>query len=101
MSFYKYITDILLTNKQFSLMSKNLQNLPSYFRRCDKVAVCCDNKIVSVCDVTEDTESKVIYHDRHMHNNYVRGAAWDREDKKTLHTVGWNGEIKAHSLTWD
>ncbi|CAD0196734.1 unnamed protein product [Chrysodeixis includens] len=68
---------------------------------CDKVAVCCDNKIVSVCDFTENTESKVIYHDRHMHNNYVRGAAWDIEDKKTLHTVGWNGEIKAHSVIWD
>lgn len=65
----------------------------------DKVAVCCDNKIVTVCEVAENSEPKVIYHDRHMHSNYVRGAAWDIEDKTTLHTVGWNGELKSHTVS--
>uniref|UniRef100_A0A2H1WH14 SFRICE_003040 n=1 Tax=Spodoptera frugiperda TaxID=7108 RepID=A0A2H1WH14_SPOFR len=67
----------------------------------DKVAVCCDNKIVTVCKVEENCEPKIIYHDRHMHSNYVRGAAWDIEDKNTLHTVGWNGELKSHSISLD
>lgn len=67
----------------------------------DKVAVCCDNKIVSVCDVDAPSKSSVIYHDRHRHCNYVRGLAWDVEDKKVLHTVGWNGEIKSHHVVWD
>ncbi|KAJ8725576.1 hypothetical protein PYW08_003759 [Mythimna loreyi] len=67
----------------------------------DKVAVCCDTKIVTVCQVEENSEPKVIYHDRHMHSNFVRGAAWDIEDKTTLHTVGWNGELKSHNVSFD
>ncbi|XP_063821680.1 methylosome protein WDR77-like [Ostrinia nubilalis] len=66
-----------------------------------KVAVCCDNKIVSVCELNENATQKVIYHDRHMHTNYVRDAAWDLMESKTLHTVGWDGEIKSHNITWD
>lgn len=65
----------------------------------DKVAVCCDNAIVTVCQIEEKSESKVIYHDRHMHSNFVRGAAWDIEDKTALHTVGWNGELKSHTVS--
>ncbi|XP_021189624.3 methylosome protein WDR77 [Helicoverpa armigera] len=64
----------------------------------DKVAVCCDNKIVTVCEVAENSQPKVIYHDRHMHSNYVRGVAWDVQDKNTLHTVGWGGELKSHTV---
>ncbi|KAL0893805.1 hypothetical protein ABMA27_013935 [Loxostege sticticalis] len=66
-----------------------------------KVAVCCDNKIVSVCEVDESACPRVIYHDRHMHSNYVRDAAWDTKERKTLHTVGWDGEIKTHNISWD
>ncbi|CAB3236453.1 unnamed protein product [Arctia plantaginis] len=67
----------------------------------EKLAVCCDNKIVSVCDVSEPSTASIIYHDRHRHSNFVRGLAWDLEDKKLLHTVGWNGEIKSHQIVWD
>ncbi|XP_075969468.1 methylosome protein WDR77-like [Anticarsia gemmatalis] len=73
----------------------------SVHSECDKVAVCCDNKIVSVCDTTQTPATSVIYHDRHRHTNYVRGLAWDLEDKKTLHSVGWNGEIKSHNVVWN
>ncbi|CAG9783669.1 unnamed protein product [Diatraea saccharalis] len=67
----------------------------------NKVAICCDNKIVTVCEVNACNEVKGIYHDRHMHNNYVRGLAWDLADSKTLHTSGWDGEIKTHHMVWD
>ncbi|KAJ0181622.1 hypothetical protein K1T71_002344 [Dendrolimus kikuchii] len=63
---------------------------------CSKVAVCCDNKIVSVCEITEGINCKVGYHDRHLHTEFVRGLAWDVEDKNLLHSVGWGGEIKTH-----
>ncbi|KAL4702513.1 hypothetical protein ACJJTC_001398 [Scirpophaga incertulas] len=66
-----------------------------------KVAVCCDNKIVSVCDITTDLKANVIYHERHMHNNFVRGLAWDLNNNKTLHSLGWDGEIKTHKIVWN
>ncbi|XP_049866612.1 methylosome protein 50-like [Pectinophora gossypiella] len=64
----------------------------------NKIAVCCDNKIVSVCTVNADNQSSIEYHDRHMHNNYVRGLAWDVNEKNILHTLGWDGEIKTHKI---
>ncbi|RVE50122.1 hypothetical protein evm_005328 [Chilo suppressalis] len=67
----------------------------------EKVAICCDNIIVTVCDILNCDNAKVIYHDRHMHSNYVRGLAWDLEESKTLHTLGWDGEIKTHHVIWD
>lgn len=60
--------------------------------------MCCDNKIVSVCDLNDVTKVKVIYHDRHMHSNYVRSVAWDIKDNQMLHTTGWDGEIKSHNI---
>lgn len=68
-----------------------------YFYRSDKVAVCCDNKIVSVCAINDNDEAKVIYHDRHLHSNYVRGMAWDRKGNNVLHSIGWDGEIITHN----
>lgn len=65
------------------------------------MVVCCDNKIVSVCDINDSTNLKVIYHDGHMHSNYVRGAAWDLKESNILHTLGWDGEIKSHNMVWD
>ncbi|XP_013186477.2 methylosome protein WDR77 [Amyelois transitella] len=64
----------------------------------DKVAICCDNKIVSVCAINNDDTAQVVYHDRHMHSNFVRGMAWDAEASNVLHTVGWDGELKTHNV---
>lgn len=66
-----------------------------------KMGICCDNKIVSVCSISEDDKIKVVYHDRHMHKNYVRGMAWDVKEDNVLHTLGWDGEIQTHNIVWD
>ncbi|KAJ0183933.1 hypothetical protein K1T71_000356 [Dendrolimus kikuchii] len=65
---------------------------------CSKVAVCCDNKMVSVCEITEGINCKVGYQDRHLHTEFVRGLAWDVQDKNVLHSVGWGAQIKTHQL---
>ncbi|XP_053625621.1 methylosome protein WDR77-like [Plodia interpunctella] len=67
-------------------------------RNSDKVAVCCDNKIVSVCAINADDSAEVIYYDRHTHGNIVRGLAWDGREDLVLHTVGWDGEMKSHDI---
>ncbi|XP_063360036.1 methylosome protein WDR77-like [Cydia amplana] len=64
-----------------------------------RIAVCCDNKIVSVCDKVADSMSKVLYHDRHLHSNYVRGVAWDSSDRNTLHSSAWDGLIRTHNVS--
>ncbi|KAM3963538.1 methylosome protein WDR77 [Aphomia sociella] len=66
-----------------------------------KMGICCDNKIVSVCSVSEDEKLKVVYHDRHMHKNYVRGMAWGVNEDNVLHTLGWDGEIQTHNIVWE
>ncbi|KAG6449555.1 methylosome protein 50 isoform X2 [Manduca sexta] len=65
---------------------------------CNKVAVCCDNKTVTVCDISEDTKVKTTYQKSQAHNNFVRGVAWDVKDDKILHSLGWDGEIKSHTV---
>ncbi|XP_032514058.2 methylosome protein WDR77-like [Danaus plexippus] len=66
---------------------------------CNRVSVCCDNKIVSVFNITDDLKLNLIYNNRNLHSNFVRGMAWDVDDRSLLHTVGWDGEIKTHNVT--
>ncbi|XP_059054295.1 methylosome protein WDR77-like [Achroia grisella] len=70
-------------------------------RESHKMGVCCDNNIVSVCSVSEDCIANVVYHDRHMHKNYVRGMAWDIKEDNVLHTLGWDGTIQTHNIVWE
>ncbi|KAI5641800.1 methylosome protein 50-like [Phthorimaea operculella] len=67
--------------------------------KSDKVAVCCDNKIVTVCTLTVLDGPTTLYQDRLSHTNYVRGAAWDHNDQNILYTTGWDGEIKSHTIS--
>lgn len=64
-----------------------------------RLAVSCDNKIASVCEIAEDTSCILVYYDEiHMHKHFVRGIAWDVEDKNLLHTTGWDGQVKTHRI---
>lgn len=71
-----------------------------YYYSNDEVAVCCDNKIVTVCEINEDNKGKVIHSDM-KHMSFVRGIAWDVEDKDCLHSVGWDGEVISHVIERD
>ncbi|XP_073944143.1 methylosome protein WDR77-like [Choristoneura fumiferana] len=62
-----------------------------------RIAVCCDNKIVSVCEKLQD-KSRVMYHDRHLHSNYVRGVAWDTANRNVLYSSAWDGHIRTHNI---
>ncbi|XP_072944086.1 methylosome protein WDR77-like [Epargyreus clarus] len=64
-----------------------------------KMAVCCDNKIVTVCDVTDDSKLRIIYENRTLHTNYVRGCAWDLSDNNVLYTVGYDGALRTHNIS--
>ncbi|XP_068629900.1 methylosome protein WDR77-like [Battus philenor] len=59
----------------------------------NKLAVCCDNKILTVCEITEETNVKVTHEDRNTHKGFIRGIAWDPNDTNVLYSVGWNGEF--------
>ncbi|XP_011548475.3 methylosome protein 50 [Plutella xylostella] len=64
-------------------------------KESNNVAVCCDNRIVSVYGISEDYKLNLVYKDN-RHNNYVRGMTWHSTDKQKLHTVGWDGAINTH-----
>ncbi|XP_052737650.1 methylosome protein 50-like [Bicyclus anynana] len=64
----------------------------------DRVSVCCDNNVLSVYEFDEDCKLKMIYENSRLHNNNIRGMAWDVEDKNVLHTVGWDSEIRVHNI---
>ncbi|XP_039747314.1 methylosome protein 50-like [Pararge aegeria] len=66
---------------------------------CDRVSVCCDNKILSVFEFHDDCKLNLIYENSNLHSNYIRGMAWDVDDKNVLHTVGWDGETKIHKIS--
>ncbi|XP_050344804.1 methylosome protein 50-like [Nymphalis io] len=68
---------------------------------CNRLSVCCDNKIVSVFDISEDLKLSLIYENRNLHSNFVRGMVWDNDERNVLHTVGWDGELKTHRLPCD
>ncbi|XP_026329585.1 methylosome protein 50-like [Hyposmocoma kahamanoa] len=63
------------------------------------IAVCCDNKAVTVCNISDISKPKTMYQDKVTHQNYVRCAAWDLKETNVLHTVGWDGELKTHNLS--
>lgn len=63
-----------------------------------KVAVICDDSIVSVCEIKEDSSCEVVYHDRHMHSGLVTGLAWDHAERNLLHTLGWDSLVKSHTI---
>lgn len=65
---------------------------------CHRLSVCCDNKIVSVFGISEDLKLSLIYENRNLHSNFVRGMVWDNDDRNVLHTVGWDGNLKTHKL---
>lgn len=65
----------------------------------DKVAVCCDNTTLTVCNIPVDDKAKIIYRNN-SHTNLVRGVAWDTNERK-LHSVGWDGTVKSHNLPSD
>lgn len=59
------------------------------------VAVCGDNKKVSVFDVSR-TKSELLYENNNLHSNFVRGLAWDVNDNDTLISVGWDHAVHSH-----
>ncbi|CAH2093781.1 unnamed protein product [Euphydryas editha] len=65
---------------------------------CNRLSVCCDNKIVSVFGISEDLKLSLIYENRNLHSKFVRGMVWDNEDRNVLHTVGWDGNLMTHKL---
>ncbi|CAK1552119.1 unnamed protein product [Leptosia nina] len=67
----------------------------SYNPESKKLAVCCDNKIVTVFNMSD--EAKHIY-DSKVHSKFVRGLAWSKTDGNILHSVGWDGEVKKHTV---
>lgn len=76
----------------------NCLNVESICFRCHRLSVCCDNKIVSVFGISEDLKLSLIYENRNLHSNFVRGMVWDNDDRNVLHTVGWDGNLKTHKL---
>ncbi|XP_038215797.1 methylosome protein 50-like [Zerene cesonia] len=64
----------------------------SFNPESNNIAVCCDNRKVTVFNIKGD-KSKVL-HENTEHSNFVRGVAWDQCDPNILHTVGWDGELK-------
>ncbi|XP_045785127.1 methylosome protein 50-like [Maniola jurtina] len=66
---------------------------------CNRISVCCDNKILSVFEFHDDCNLKLIYENRSLHSNHIRGMAWDVDDRNVLHTVGWDSEIRTHKIS--
>ncbi|XP_045542924.1 methylosome protein 50-like [Papilio machaon] len=64
----------------------------------NKLAVCCDNKTVTVCDIMSDSKINITYKNGKMHNGFVRGLSWDVRDEDVLYSVGWDGELCKHNI---
>lgn len=53
---------------------------------------------MSAFEISDDLKLSLRYENRNLHSNFVRGMAWDTEDRNILHTVGWDGEMRSHVL---
>lgn len=72
--------------------------LYSFFFSSNKVAVCCDNKTVTVYEITSNTKINMTYKNGKLHNGFVRGLSWDVRDEDVLYSVGWDGELCKHNV---
>ncbi|XP_041977822.1 methylosome protein 50-like [Aricia agestis] len=94
------VVDVRNPNK-----SEKLAQLPAAVHKLtlqselNRVAVCCDNKIVSVFSISEGPKLSSVYENRTLHTKFVRDAAWDVSERNLLYTLGWDGEIKTHLVT--